>query len=179
LLEWTDVHLKPAANARFGFIRIRRGKSGNAKRTLSLTERVAGMLRDRKLASTSQFVFPGETDEAPILGTSLDHQHERVRELLGLGGEFVLHSLRHTFLTRLGESGADAFTIMRIAGHSSVTVSQKYVHPSPEALERAFERLDTLNKLNREAAVSSEEVPTDPPTAVVEITSRKRRKPFA
>jgi len=48
-------------------------------------------------------------------------------------------------LTRLGESGADAFTIMRIAGHSSVTVSQRYVHPSPESLERAFERLDTMN----------------------------------
>ena len=45
-------------------------------------------------------------------------------------------------LTRLGEAGADAFTIMRIAGHSSVTVSQRYVHPSPEALERAFERLE-------------------------------------
>jgi hypothetical protein len=34
---------------------------------------------------------------------------------------------------------------MRIAGHSSITVSQRYVHPSPEALERAFERLELLN----------------------------------
>ena len=48
-------------------------------------------------------------------------------------------------LTRLGEAGADAFTIMRIAGHSSVTVSQRYVHPSPESLERAFEQLEALN----------------------------------
>jgi site-specific recombinase XerD len=45
-------------------------------------------------------------------------------------------------LTLLGESGADAFTIVRMAGHSSVTVSQRYVHPSPESLEGAFERLD-------------------------------------
>ena len=48
-------------------------------------------------------------------------------------------------LTRLGEAGADAFTIMKIAGHSTVTVSQRYVHPTPEALERAFERLEALN----------------------------------
>ena len=34
---------------------------------------------------------------------------------------------------------------MRIAGHSSVEVSQKYVHPSTDAMERAFERLETLN----------------------------------
>jgi integrase len=55
--------------------------------------------------------------------------------------DFVIHSLRHTMLTRLGESGVDAFTIMRIAGHSSITVSQRYIHPTPEAVERAFERL--------------------------------------
>ena len=54
--------------------------------------------------------------------------------------DFVLHSLRHTMLTRLGESGVDAFTIMRIAGHSSIVVSQRYIHPTPEAVERAFER---------------------------------------
>ena len=34
----------------------------------------------------------------------------------------------------------DAFTIMRIAGHSSITVSQRYIHPTFEAVERAFER---------------------------------------
>jgi integrase len=64
---------------------------------------------------------------------------------LKLPAEFVLHSLRHTFGTRLGEAGADAFTMMRLMGHSSVTVSQRYVHPSPESVERAFERLQALN----------------------------------
>ncbi len=34
---------------------------------------------------------------------------------------FVLCSLRHTFLTRLGESGCDAWTLARIAGHSNVS----------------------------------------------------------
>ena len=35
---------------------------------------------------------------------------------------------------------------MRAMGHSNVTVSQKYVHPTPEAMERAFERLEALNQ---------------------------------
>jgi hypothetical protein len=48
-------------------------------------------------------------------------------------------------LTRLGEAGADAFSIMKIAGHSSVTVSQRYVHPTPEGMDRAFDRLESLN----------------------------------
>ena len=60
--------------------------------------------------------------------------------------DFVIHSMRHTCLTRLGEAGADAFTIMKLAGHSSVTVSLRYVHPTPEAVERAFDRLEALNQ---------------------------------
>ena len=57
----------------------------------------------------------------------------------------MVHSLRHTMLTRLGEAGVDAFTIMRIAGHSTITISQRYVHPTPEAVELAFEKLEALN----------------------------------
>ena len=48
-------------------------------------------------------------------------------------------------LTRLGEAGVDTFTIMRIGGHSRVKVSERYVHPSAEAMERAFERLEAVN----------------------------------
>jgi integrase len=50
---------------------------------------------------------------------------------------------RHTYGTRLGETGADAFTIMRLMGHSTVTVSQRYVHPSPEAMDNAVTRMET------------------------------------
>ncbi len=46
----------------------------------------------------------------------------------------------------MGEAGADAFEIKRLMGHSSVTVSQRYVHPSPESLERVFERLESMNE---------------------------------
>jgi len=41
---------------------------------------------------------------------------------------------------------------MRIAGHSSVTVSQRYVHPTPEGMERAFERLEKLHAVKYEQA---------------------------
>jgi hypothetical protein len=29
---------------------------------------------------------------------------------------FMLHSMRHTCLTRIGEAGADAFTMMKLEG---------------------------------------------------------------
>ena len=171
-LQWPDVHLQPAVHAKFGYIRIRKGKSKNAKRNLSLSERAAAMLRERKAAVKSSWVFPGDNPEFPILGTSLDHQHSEVREVLKLPKDFVLHSLRHTMLTRLGEAGADVFSIMRIAGHSSVATSQRYVHLTPEGLERAFERLQDLNSTKFQIAeaetlaeaVGTSRVPAKTPT---------------
>jgi len=53
----------------------------------------------------------------------------------------VLYSLRHTFLTRLGESGCDAWTLARIAGHSPVAMSTRYIYPSEDAVFTAVERL--------------------------------------
>ena len=53
-------------------------------------------------------------------------------------------SLRHTFLTRQGQVGRVAllWTRARIAGHSSITISARYVHPSEDAVLLAVEKLD-------------------------------------
>ena len=168
-LEWKDVYLEPINGAKFGYICIRDGKTKNAKRNVCLTARLKAVLQKRKIESDSRWVFPGRLNK-PIQGTSLDHLHAKVRKFLGLTKEFVLHSLRHTLLTRLGQSGTDAFTIMRIAGHASVTISQRYVHPTPETVERAFERLEILNSGKQENSPKLIEgkrpltVPTIPPT---------------
>ena len=106
------------------------------------------LTKRKKAARGARYVFPGE-DGGPCLVSSLDHQHAAVRKLLKLPKTFVVHSLRHTMLTRLGEAGVDAFTIMKAAGHSDIKVSARYVHPSPETMERAFEKLDEMNVRNR------------------------------
>ena len=176
-LQWPGVRLQTAVHAKHGYIVIRGGKSRNAKRNLRLTARAAEMLKARKAGTKCDWEFPGETAGAAILGTSLDHQHADVRKTLKLPRDFVIHSLRHTMLTRLGEAGADAFNIMKIAGYSSVTVSQRYVHPTPEGMDRAFERLESLNaekfaqaELEAKAnAVGDLNLPTNSPT------TKKRR----
>ncbi|MEK6303208.1 MAG: tyrosine-type recombinase/integrase [Acidobacteriota bacterium] len=145
-LAKSDIHLDKSNGSKFGYLRVKSGKSKNATRAISLTARASEMLRIRMAGNESPWVFPGErTAKIAFLSTSLDGQHSRVRTTLGLPNDFVLHSLRHTFLTRLGEAGVDAFTLMRIAGHSMITVSQKYVHPSSEAMERAFQKLEASN----------------------------------
>src|SRR6267142_2094388 len=54
---------------------------------------------------------------------------------------FPPYTMRHTALTRLAEAGCDAFTLARIAGHSSITITQRYCHPQADAIERAFAKL--------------------------------------
>jgi integrase len=162
-LKWEDIRFEPVGAAKYGSLRVTKGKSQNAQRNLSLTARASAVLFARRKKSNSPYVFPGDSPDSPLLVTSLDHLHRRVCEPMVDGEkqvvfprEFVLHGLRHTFLTRLGEAGADAFTIMKLAGHSSVTVSQRYVHPTLDSCETAFERLEAFNK-RAQAKMESEE----------------------
>lgn len=144
-VEWRDVHLEPVGTAKLGYIHVRSGKSKNAKRNLGLTERVRVRLESRKCEGASPYVFTNQAGNHPLSLFTLEAQHRRLREKQKLE-DCVIHSLRHTFGTRMGEAGADAFTIMRLMGHSTVIVSQKCVHPTPESLERAFERLEAMNQ---------------------------------
>ena len=158
-LEWADVILEPLSGARFGYLKVREGKSENARRNIPLTDSAVSMLLTRR-NGTSPLVFANREGQRYLV-TSINHLHQKARTTLKLPKDFVIHSLRHTMLSRLGESGVDAFTIMRIAGHSSITVSQRYVHPSPEAVERAFERLQLSG-----TEIRNESKALPPPTKV-------------
>jgi integrase len=85
----------------------------------------------------------GEWQEAVIAATKLEADYvARHAEAIKAGVKpFEPYCLRHTALTRLAESGCDAFTLARIAGHSSITITQRYCHPQADAIERAFGKL--------------------------------------
>ena len=40
-----------------------------------------------------------------------------------------------------GEAGCDAWTLARIAGHSSIAISARYVHPSEDAVMNVFTKI--------------------------------------
>ena len=67
-----------------------------------------------------------------VLAVTLGDQKSPVKvcDSARMDPDWVLKFFCHTFGTRLGETGADAFAIMQLMGHSTVTVSQRYVHPS-------------------------------------------------
>src|SRR4029077_5005117 len=95
------------------------------------------------------WVWPALTRNGHVDRSSLKKQHKKALRVSGVR-PFVLYSLRHTFLTRLGASGCDAWTLARIAGHSSVAISSRYVHPSEDQVLAAMSRLGGHNSRHNE-----------------------------
>ena len=143
-LRWESVNW---TNGRNGTILVTHGKTAAARRVLPLTLRVRNILRTRwEVAGmpAEGWVWSGPSRSGHFEKSTLKKQHKKALRLSRVR-PFVLYSLRHTFLTRLGESGCDAWTLARIAGHSSVAMSARYVHPSEDAVLAALDRLSGHN----------------------------------
>ena len=143
-LRWESISW---SNGRNGTLLVTHGKTAAARRVLPMTPRVRQVLEAHWKASecpVEGWVWCAPTASAHFERSALKKQHRRAIKL-SLVRPFVLYSLRHTFLTRLGESGCDAWTLARIAGHSSTAMSARYVHPSEDAVLAAVERLSGHN----------------------------------
>jgi integrase len=149
-LRWESITW---ANGRHGTVLVTHGKTAAARRVLPMTPRVRHLLEMRWESSgksSEGWVWAAQTRSGHMESASLKRQHRRAFRRLSEEARknnqkpmqpFVLYSLRHTFLTRLGESGCDAWTLARIAGHSDIRISMKYVHPSDDAVLTAMTRL--------------------------------------
>jgi integrase len=140
-------------NGRHGTLLVTHGKTAAARRVLPMTPRVRNILEARWESAEKPvegWVWPSPTRSGHVESCSLKKQHAKTfrtvaeqaaKNNLKSVRPFVLYSLRHTFLTRLGESGCDVWTLARIAGHSSISISSRYVHPSEDAVLDAMSRM--------------------------------------
>ncbi len=134
-------------NGRHGTLLVTQGKTAAARRLLPFTPRVRAVLKglwEAEGRPIEGWVWSSGTRSGHIESCTLKKQHRKALRLSGVR-PFVLYSLRHTFLTRLGGSGCDAWTLARIAGHSSISISTRYVHPSEDAVLAAVEMLGGHN----------------------------------
>ena len=149
-LRWESITW---TNGRFGSLIVTHGKTAAARRVLPMTPRVRNILETR-WGNTGNpvegWIWPAATRSGHVEPSSFRKQHATTFKTIAADAAkhnqkpvrpFVLYSLRHTFLTRLGESGCDAWTLARIAGHSNISMSSRYVHPSESAVLDAMSRL--------------------------------------
>ena len=135
-LRWEDVTLE----ARAPMLRVVAGKSRAARRELPMVPAVFAAVRNRWLEQerpSSGWLFPASTPSGHTEQGSAKNHHLKALKASGVA-PFEPYIMRHTALTNLAAAGADAFTLARIAGHSSITITQRYCHPQADAIARAF-----------------------------------------
>jgi len=133
-LEQDDIDLDA------GQLHIRGGKSRAARRTLDLMGESISIFR-RRMQTPDRWAFPSPRYPGRHL-TKLNGQHYEVCRAAGVS--FVMYDLRHTFATRMAESGCDLPTLAAILGHSSLRMVMRYVHPTAQHRRAAMERYEKL-----------------------------------
>jgi hypothetical protein len=61
-------------------------------------------------------------------------------------------------------AGVDSATVKELMGHSSITTTMRYVHPTPEHKRRGMEQLERFNVEKVFARIEDTEFPTKVPT---------------
>jgi site-specific recombinase XerD len=68
------------------------------------------------------------------------HKFNDIMKRVGLT-QFKLHSLRHTFATRLVSAGVDIYAVKELLGHQDIRTSMVYAKANTDTLRNAVERL--------------------------------------
>jgi integrase len=126
-------------------------------RTIPLNNTALELLKRRsKVKSISGYVFTN--------GIGNKHDASKLKRAFKLAVEeaeienFTFHCLRHTFATRLAQSGVDIYTVSKLLGHEDVSTTAKhYAHHYTESLRRGVDVLDSCHNL----VTVSEKIATD------------------
>src|SRR5262249_24438298 len=135
-LQRACVSLKDSPDERgfWGTIAIRRGLKRTARRRdIPITEEMAGVLVNLLAQSKCEYVFTSlQGHSAPLSVNTLADQHRRIMETCSFHPDAGLHALRHTFLTEAGRHTQNVRALQRLAGHSKIETTMRYVHPDAD-----------------------------------------------
>ena len=115
-------------------------KTKNGKRrVLPLTDTARDVLLQAN--NPSPHVITSSSGDA-VSPLYLSRRFKEACRLAGLPDHLSFHCLRHTACSRMANSGASLEAVRRVMGHSSVRVTERYLHVSQMDLKAALERLD-------------------------------------
>ncbi len=145
-LPWSSVDLET------GIIRIYRSKVDSAD-TFFMTGRLKTVLQSRQENRTGQSRYVFEDRD----GNPRGYVYQGIKKAMdraGLndpdvinekGGKVTIHTLRHTFASRLVQNGVSLAKVSKLLGHASITTTEIYAHLAPnEASEEAMKVLNGL-----------------------------------
>jgi integrase len=128
-----------------------KGTKGKRARTVPLIEEVRPIVAHRLEVATEPhsrlFTGPRGGRISTAVLRDATHWDEVVTKL---GFEHLRrHDLRHTGLTWMADAGVPVHVLRKIAGHGSLTTTQRYLHPDRQAITDAGTALSTHLKARR------------------------------
>jgi integrase len=112
-------------------------KSGR-KRYVPINPVLCVLLEALSLKRTSDFVF-AEADGAPLDVHHMYRDFGISQDQAGFGRRIRFHDLRHTFASHFMMNGGNIYDLQKILGHSSLEMTQRYAHMSPDHLAQAIQ----------------------------------------
>jgi integrase len=130
---------RQSVNLEKGFLQVENGKTRSSNRKVWLSDKALNVLRFRLEKFKGEYLFPqGERDGATAT-KHLNTLHTATLNRIGL--QFRLYDCRHTFATRVLESGIDLLTLASMLGHSGLGEITRYAHPSETRKNDAIKQM--------------------------------------
>jgi site-specific recombinase XerD len=137
-LKWLNVDLFRRTAT------VVKSKNGE-RRTVPLNQTVIDMLKAKsKVINLHGYIFTQDGEK--VTKRVLQRQFATTLKRAGIKN-FRWHDLRHSFATRLAQSGkVDIYAISKLLGHRDVRTTQRYAHHCPESVRFGVDILDSLNE---------------------------------
>jgi len=127
-----------------GYVFVPTGKTRFARRTIPLTDTAKSVLRRRVKEAKGPYIFPSRHDSNQPL-TTLKKSHAEALKKSEINPPFRIYDLRHTFGSRSAMAGVDLPTLKELMGHSEISTTLRYIHPTPEHKQVALQKLERFN----------------------------------
>lgn len=130
-LMWEDVDLERGVL----YFDQRNTKSGKQREVPIDAELLAVLQERRRVRSIGgdarEFIFTRYGKRLRDVRTAFYNARQRA----GLGPDVTFHTLRHTFASWCMINGGDLYRLQKYLGHSTIALTQRYAHLSPEYLK--------------------------------------------
>ncbi len=135
-------------------IRIVQSK-GRKDRHVMLPEEVLDLLRqwwqerprdhDAAVAPRSRWLFPGRSEHRGLTTRQFNRLLKDAAKAAGLKKPITLHTLRHSFATRMLERGTDFRVIQAVLGHDKPETTARYTRVATELIAKIESPLSELS----------------------------------
>lgn len=109
--------------------------------TIPLTARAAHIIHAQRATSTSPYIFT-RPNGTPYSAAAVSMAFIRAARHAGFH-DVSLHTLRHTFVSRLVQAGRSLAEVATLAGHRDIRMTLRYGHLAPRHLEESIQALES------------------------------------